>query len=90
MQGTCTPHWQLPICALAWGDPQEAVEETPKQVVAKNPTRVEGRVAYAEYLLRIGKSKEGLQVAQEAVAAIPDDPQLLDVLGRAQRAKGNT
>ncbi|MEO3691084.1 XrtA/PEP-CTERM system TPR-repeat protein PrsT [Roseateles paludis] len=70
------------------GDPQEAVEETLKQVVAKNPTRVEGRVAYAEYLLRIGKSKEGLQVAQEAVAAIPDDPQLLDVLGRAQRAKG--
>ena len=42
----------------------------------------------AEFFLRNGESKEALAVAQKAVVALPDNVQLLDVLGRAQTANG--
>lgn len=41
-----------------------------------------------EFFLRAGDNKEALGVAQKAVAALPDDVQLLDALGRAQSANG--
>lgn len=42
----------------------------------------------AEHYLRTGEPKEALTVAQNATAALPDNMQLLDVLGRAQLANG--
>lgn len=42
----------------------------------------------AEFLLRSGDPKEALAVAQKAATALPDNMQLLDVLGRAQSANG--
>ena len=41
-----------------------------------------------EFFLRGGENKEALSVAQKAVAALPDNVQLLDALGRAQSANG--
>lgn len=41
-----------------------------------------------EFLLRSGENKEALAVAQKAAAALPDNVQLLDALGRTQSANG--
>ena len=46
------------------------------------------RMLLAEHYLRNNAPKDALTVAQQAVAAVPDDLQLLDVLGRAQSANG--
>ena len=46
------------------------------------------RQMLAEHYLRTGEPKEALTVAQNATAALPDNMQLLDVLGRAQLANG--
>ncbi|MBN9574838.1 XrtA/PEP-CTERM system TPR-repeat protein PrsT [Alicycliphilus denitrificans] len=46
------------------------------------------RQLLVDHYLRGGETKEALAVAQQAVAALPDNAQLFDALGRAQSANG--
>lgn len=58
--------------------------------IAAGPTEPASRLRLVEYLLRRNLFKDALAVAQEASAAIPDDPRALDALGRAQGRAGDT
>lgn len=55
------------------------------EAVPDSPTP---RLLLAEFHLRNNAPKEALAVAQQAVTAVPDNVELLDVLGRAQSASG--
>ena len=59
-----------------------------RRAVDAAPSNLVPRQMLAEHYLRTGEPKEALAVAQSAVAALPDNVQLLDVLGRAQAANG--
>ena len=48
------------------------------------------RLAQIEHLLSQRQAKAALSAAQDAVAAFPDNPMLLDALGRTQLASGDT
>ncbi len=56
--------------------------------VKANPTEVAPRLTLIEHYLSHKDMKRALTVAQEAVAALPQRPELLDALGRAQVAAG--
>lgn len=53
------------------------------------PSEPAPRLRLTEYLLRRNQFKDALAVAQDAIAAIPDDPRVLDALGRAQGRAGD-
>jgi len=55
-----------------------------------NPTIASPRVLLIELNMRHNDVKAALGVAQEAVAAIPNDPDLLDALARAQLMAGDS
>lgn len=59
---------------------RKAVDAAPRNPLA--------HLLQAEFFLRTREPKEALAVAEKANAALPDSPQLLDVLGRAQSANG--
>lgn len=54
-----------------------------------NPTVVAPRLLLIELNLRTTDTKAALTAAQDGVAALPDSPELLDALGRAQMASGD-
>jgi putative PEP-CTERM system TPR-repeat lipoprotein len=54
-----------------------------------NPTVAAPRLLLIDLDLRTKDGKGALTAAQEAVAAIPDSPELLEALGRAQLASGD-
>ncbi|MFI5445897.1 XrtA/PEP-CTERM system TPR-repeat protein PrsT [Polaromonas sp. UC242_47] len=56
--------------------------------VAANPTDVASRLLLIDFHLRNKNYKVASSVAQNAVAALPDSPELLDALGRTQQAAG--
>lgn len=56
--------------------------------VAANPTDVAPRLLLIDLHLRNKDYKAASSVAQNAVAALPDSPELLDALGRTQQAAG--
>ena len=59
-----------------------------RKVVEAAPGSPLPRLLLAEHHLRHSEPKDALVVAQQAVSALPDNVQLLDVLGRAQSANG--
>ena len=59
-----------------------------RKVVEAAPSSPLPRLLLAEHHLRHSEPKDALVVAQQAVSALPDNVQLLDVLGRAQSANG--
>ena len=59
-----------------------------RRAVDGAPNNPVARQMLAEHYLRTGDPKEALTVAQNATSALPDNMQLLDVLGRAQAANG--
>ena len=59
-----------------------------RKVVEAAPSSPRPRLLLAEHHLRHSEPKDALVVAQQAVSALPDNVQLLDVLGRAQSANG--
>jgi putative PEP-CTERM system TPR-repeat lipoprotein len=71
------------------GDPGET-EALLKRAVAANAQSVAARVALASFYLRKGDAKQALGVAQEANAALPNDPRTLELLGQMQLATGDT
>ncbi len=69
-------------------DPQ-AVKSLLLAAVSAAPTSVEARVRLIDHALRKRQFKDALTHAQEALAALPGDVQLLEVVGGAQNAAGN-
>lgn len=53
------------------------------------PSEPVARVRLVEYLIRRSLFKDALAAGQEALAALPDDPLLLDAVGRAQGLAGD-
>jgi putative PEP-CTERM system TPR-repeat lipoprotein len=59
------------------------------QAVAANPGEVAPRLALVDHHLRAKDAKKAVAAAQEALAALPDRPELLDAGGRALQAAGD-
>jgi putative PEP-CTERM system TPR-repeat lipoprotein len=57
--------------------------------ITANPAETAPRLVLVDLHLRNKDTKQALSAAQDAVAAIPDSPELLDALGRAQLAAGD-
>jgi putative PEP-CTERM system TPR-repeat lipoprotein len=57
--------------------------------VKANPTEPTPRLTLITFLLNIGEAKSALTAAQEAVAALPNNLDLQDAMGRAQIANGD-
>ncbi|RIX45500.1 MAG: PEP-CTERM system TPR-repeat protein PrsT [Rhodocyclales bacterium GT-UBC] len=70
------------------GKPED-VQKLISQAVEGNPSDSAPRLALIEFHLRNKEPKKALSSAQEAVAAIPDKPELLDALGKTQQIDGN-
>nr|WP_246294726.1 XrtA/PEP-CTERM system TPR-repeat protein PrsT [Schlegelella koreensis] len=56
--------------------------------IKAHPTSVTPRTLLVQLHMRAKDNKQALTVAQEGVAALPDSPEMLDALGRAQVAAG--
>jgi len=69
-------------------NPQE-IEKPLKQSVAANPTSVNARVALVNFYVRGREFKAALTAAQEAQAVLPNDPQVVQILGTTQLAAGD-
>lgn len=74
--------------AAAGGTPEEVANLIVKAVAA-SPTEVTPRIALIQYHLKSKDTKKALAAANDAVAAIPDKPEILDALGRAQQFSGD-
>jgi putative PEP-CTERM system TPR-repeat lipoprotein len=80
---------------LALADVQAATGVLPKEIlptvdraVAANPTSTRARVVQIALHVRMNNPKGALAAAQSAAAALPDNPQILEALGRAQLLAG--
>lgn len=74
----------------ASGAPADTVAALLRQAVQAEPAERQPRVALVDHYLRRNDPKAALAEAQAAVAALPDAPEVLDALGRAQQASGDT
>ncbi len=72
------------------GAKPEQIESLLLDAINANPIDPGARVILVRYRLSQRRAKEALAAAQEAKAAIPDDPTVLEVLGRAQLASGDS
>lgn len=72
------------------GDHTTEVIDLLKRAVAADPTDAGPRVLLIDYLLRQQNAKQAVTEAQAGVAAMGDNPQLLDAAGRALLASGDT
>lgn len=77
------------LTASTGGKPEEVLALINK-AISGNPTEVAPRLALIEYQLANKEPKKAVTTAQEALAAIPDVPALLDVTGKAQMQAGET
>ncbi len=90
-----TPNQPQALLALAElrareGGKKEEVIELINKAVTANPTEKTPRLLLVDLYLRSKDNKLALAAAQSAVTAIPDSPEVLDALGRAQLASGDT
>ncbi len=60
------------------------------KAITANPTDPSPRIALTNLYLVKKDAKKAAAVAQEAAAALPDNPAILDMLGRTQHAAGDT
>ena len=72
------------------GGPKEEVAELMNKAINANPTEKQPRLLLVDLYLRNKDNKLALATAQSAVSVLPDSPELLDALGRAQQASGDT
>jgi putative PEP-CTERM system TPR-repeat lipoprotein len=73
----------------ATGGGASEIEALLKKAVVANPQSIEVRAALVTFYARKGDNKQALQAAQEANAALPDDPRTLQMLGMVQLAAGD-
>ena len=76
------------LAAAGGGDKDEVAGLLTKAIDA-NPTEVAPRRLLIDLLLRSKDNKQALAVAQSAVAALPNSPELLSALGRTQQVSGD-
>lgn len=72
------------------GAPREEILGMFAKAIQQAPSDAMPRLAQVNYQLNTQDVKGALGSAQQAVAALPDNPALLDALGRAQAASGDT
>jgi len=70
------------------GTPVKDVQAVLDRGLTATPTALPIRVALVRLLAQGGDTKRALLLAQEASVAAPDDPSILDLLGRTQVAAG--
>lgn len=70
------------------GTPDEVAGLINKAATA-NPTEIAPRLALIQYWLQQKDTKKALAAANDAVAALPDKPEVLDALGRVQQVSGD-
>jgi putative PEP-CTERM system TPR-repeat lipoprotein len=75
---------------LRSGGPKEEVAEMVNRAITANPSEKGPRLLLINYHLRNKDSKQALSVAQNAVATLPESPELQDALGQALLATGDT
>lgn len=75
---------------LRAGGTKEQVTEMVNRAISANPTDKSPRLLLINYHIRNKDFKQALSVAQNAVAAIPESPELQDALGSALLATGDT
>ena len=71
------------------GGQKEEVADLITRAVTANPTEKSPRLLLIDFHLRNKDFKLAVTAAQNAVAALPDSPELMDALGRAQQASGD-
>ena len=86
--GNIHAHLALVELRSANGADKTELADLLRKTVDAAPSNPLPRLLLAEHYLRNSESKAALTVAQQAVAALPDNVQLLDVLGRAHSANG--
>lgn len=72
------------------GASQEAVAAKIRQAIDADRTDKIAHVRLVDHHLRHQDNRAALQAAQTAVASLPQSPEALDALGRAQTANGDT
>ena len=85
------PQALLALAELAarTGAPKDEVAKLIGNAVAANPTEAAPRLLLINFHLRNKDVKLAMSAAQDATAAMPDNPELLDALGRTQLAAGD-
>ncbi|OIP24492.1 MAG: hypothetical protein AUK52_02145 [Comamonadaceae bacterium CG2_30_60_41] len=76
--------------AARTGAAKDEVAKLISNAVAANPQDAAPRLLLIDFHLRGKDVKQATSAAQDAVAAMPDSPELLDALGRTQQAAGET
>ncbi len=74
--------------AAARGAPRDDVAKLLNKAIEANPAEAQPRLLLIEMYLAAKDSKQAAGLAQNAVAAVPNSPDLLDALGRAQLQSG--
>lgn len=59
------------------------------RAIEANPTEVAPRLLLIDFQLKGSEPKQAMSTAQNAVAALPDSPEILEALGRVQQASGD-
>jgi putative PEP-CTERM system TPR-repeat lipoprotein len=72
------------------GGTKDEVAELITRAITANPLEQSPRLLLINLYLRSKDYKQALSVAQNAVAALPNSPELLDALGRAQQLSGES
>lgn len=70
------------------GKPEEIIEILNKAISA-NPADGRPRAALIGYLLANKENKKALSVAQDAISAMPQQPEVMEAAGRAMQASGD-
>ena len=76
------------LSAAKGGTPEEIAAQIGKAISA-NPVDIAPRLALIQLYLKNKDTKKALAAANEAAAAIPDKPEILDALGRTQQISGD-
>ena len=77
------------LASTTGGKPEE-VEKLIGNAVLANPQDIPARLALIQHHLKNKDNKKAMTAANNAAAAIPDRPEILDALGRTQQLSGDT
>ncbi|HZP87197.1 MAG TPA: XrtA/PEP-CTERM system TPR-repeat protein PrsT [Burkholderiales bacterium] len=80
----------LAVLMRITGAPKAEIEKQLRQAVASNPSSQSIRIALVNFYWRNGELEKAATAAQEADAAIPNNPIITEALGAAQLAAGDT
>lgn len=81
-------HLALVKLKMAEGGSRAEVIDLLSQAIRLNPSEAAPRLALIELYLADGNSRAAQSAARDAIAALPDQPDLLDALGRAEAKAG--